>query len=72
MKGSQEVMISKVQFKHGKGCKLSGEQFKAAWTTGGHASRHLVRTKNLKLASQHCPALASEQRHALQYVARRY
>ena len=52
VKGSEqgaEVRISSVQFMHGKGCKPSGEQFKAAWTSGGHASRHLARTKNLKL-----------------------
>ncbi|KAI2503990.1 hypothetical protein MHU86_10487 [Fragilaria crotonensis] len=49
VKGSEEVRITKVQFMHGKGCKPSGEQFKAAWTTGGHASRHLARKQNLKL-----------------------
>ncbi|KAI2508623.1 hypothetical protein MHU86_5806 [Fragilaria crotonensis] len=61
MKGSQEVTITKVQFMHGKGCKPSGEQFKAAWTTGGHASRHLARTQNLKLHTI-VQLLASEQR----------
>jgi hypothetical protein len=48
-KGGEEVRISKVQLMHGKGCKPSGEQFKAAWTTGGHATRHLARKQNLKL-----------------------
>ena len=48
--GSAEVRISRVQFMHGKGCKPSGEQIKAAWTVGGHASRHVARTQqNLKL-----------------------
>ena len=47
--GSAEVRISRVQFMHGKGCKPSGEQFKAAWTVGGHASRHVARTQNLKM-----------------------
>ena len=61
MKGVEEVRISKVQFMHGKGCKPSGEQFKAAWTTGGHASRHLARTQNLKLHTI-VQLLASEQR----------
>ncbi|KAI2495315.1 hypothetical protein MHU86_19214 [Fragilaria crotonensis] len=49
MKGSKEVRISKVHFMHGRGCKPSGEQFKAEWTTGGHASRHLACSQNLKL-----------------------
>ena len=48
-KGGEEVRISKVQLMHGKECKPSGEQFKAAWTTGGHATRHLARKQNLKL-----------------------
>jgi hypothetical protein len=37
IKGSEEVRISKVQLMHGKGCSPPGEQFKAAWATGGHA-----------------------------------
>ncbi|KAI2514180.1 hypothetical protein MHU86_73 [Fragilaria crotonensis] len=46
---------------HGKGCKPSGEQFKAAWHSGGHASRHLARKQNLKLHTI-VQLLASEQR----------
>ncbi|KAI2489562.1 hypothetical protein MHU86_25031 [Fragilaria crotonensis] len=63
MKGSElgGVRISHVQFMHGKGCKPSGEQFKAAWTSGGHASRHLARTQNLKLHTI-VQLLASEQK----------
>jgi hypothetical protein len=61
MKGSEEVRISKAQFMHGKGCKPSGEQFNAAWTIGGHASRHLARTQNLKLHTI-VQLLASKQR----------
>jgi hypothetical protein len=44
-----EFRISKVQYMHGKGCRPSGEQYKAAWRSGGHASKHIARTKNLKL-----------------------
>jgi hypothetical protein len=61
MKGSEEVRISKAQFMHGKGCKPSGEQFKAARTIGGHASKHLARTQNLKLHTI-VQLLASKQR----------
>ena len=61
IKGSEEVKISKVQFMHGKGCKPSGEQFKAVWTTGGHASRNLAHTQNLTLHTI-VQLLASEQR----------
>ena len=61
IKGSEEVRITKVQFMHGKGCKPSGEQFKAAWTTGGHALRHVARAQNLKLHTI-VQLLASEQR----------
>ena len=63
MKGSEQggVQISHVQFMHGKGCKPSGEQFKAAWHSGGHASRHLARKQNLKLHTI-VQLLASEQR----------
>ena len=62
MKGSEPggVRISHAQFMHGKGCKPSSEQFKAAWSSGGHASRHLARTKNLKLHTI-VQLLASEQ-----------
>jgi hypothetical protein len=62
-KGCQqgEVRISHVQFMHGNGCKPSGEQFKAAWTSGGHASRHVSRTKHLKLHTI-VQLLASKQR----------
>lgn len=58
---SEEVRITKVQFMHGKGCKPSGEQFKAAWTTGGHAPRHVARTQNLKLYTI-VQLLASQQK----------
>lgn len=44
-----EFRISKVQYMHGKGCRPSGEQYKAAWRSGGHASKYVARTKNLKL-----------------------
>jgi hypothetical protein len=53
---------------HGKGCKPSGEQFKAAWTTGGHGSRHLAHTQNLKLHTIVQQLLASEQRPSAQMM----
>jgi hypothetical protein len=63
MKGSEQggVRISHAQFMHGKGCKPSGEQFKAAWNSGRHASRHLARTQKLKLHTI-VNLLACEQR----------
>ena len=62
-KGSEQekFMISKVQYMHGKGCKPSGEQYKAAWRSGGHASKHVARTKNLKLHTI-VQLLASDQK----------
>jgi hypothetical protein len=45
---------------HGKGCMPSGEQFKAAWTTGGHASMCLACSQNLKLHTR-VQLLACEQ-----------
>jgi hypothetical protein len=67
MKNSEEVRISIVQFMHGKGYKPSREQFKAAWTTGGRASRHLARAQNLKLPTI-VQLLASEQRPSAQMM----
>ena len=51
MRGSTtpQVKITKVQYMHGKGCKPSAEQFKAAWRSGGHASKHIEKSKNSKL-----------------------
>ena len=49
VKGSTQVKITKVQYMHGKGCKPSVEQFKAAWSSGGYASKHIEKSKNLKV-----------------------